>query len=46
MSAQSRFGICQINVAPIGFEVRLTKHTQVAAGSRVLPIALRDGRQG
>jgi hypothetical protein len=35
MSAQSRFGICQINVAPIGFEVRLTKHTQVAAGSRV-----------
>jgi ubiquinone/menaquinone biosynthesis C-methylase UbiE len=27
MAAQSRFGICQINVVPIGFEVRLTKPT-------------------
>jgi hypothetical protein len=32
MAAQSRFGMCQINVAPIGFEVRLMKPTHVAAG--------------
>jgi ubiquinone/menaquinone biosynthesis C-methylase UbiE len=30
MAAQSRFGTCQINVAPIGFEVRFTKPTHVA----------------
>jgi ubiquinone/menaquinone biosynthesis C-methylase UbiE len=32
MAAQSRFGICQINVAPIGFEVRLTKPTPCSSG--------------
>jgi ubiquinone/menaquinone biosynthesis C-methylase UbiE len=44
MAAQSRFGTCQINVAPIGFEVRLTKPSW-SRGSR-LPIARRDGRDG
>lgn len=32
MAAQSRFGICQVNVAPIGFEVRFTKPAHVVAG--------------
>lgn len=32
MAAQSRFGICQVNVAPIGFEVRFTKPVHVVAG--------------
>ena len=31
MAAQSRFGICEINVAPIGFEVRFTKPLPIAA---------------
>ena len=33
MAVQSRFGKCQINVAQIGFEVRFTKPTPVAAGA-------------
>jgi ubiquinone/menaquinone biosynthesis C-methylase UbiE len=32
MAEQSRFGTCQINLAPIGFEVRFTKPARVAAG--------------
>jgi ubiquinone/menaquinone biosynthesis C-methylase UbiE len=31
MAEQSRFGTCQINAGPIGFEVRFTKPTHVAA---------------
>jgi ubiquinone/menaquinone biosynthesis C-methylase UbiE len=31
MAEQSRFGTCQINAGPIGFEVRFTKPARVAA---------------
>jgi ubiquinone/menaquinone biosynthesis C-methylase UbiE len=33
MAHQSRFGTCQINVDPIGFEARFTKLAHVAAGT-------------
>ena len=32
MAERSRFGSCQINVGPLGFEVRFTKPTSVVAG--------------